>query len=38
MILPTRLNKTYISKLVRTLCFWDNRHQVRSKSKDWKAR
>ena len=24
-----------ISNLVRTTCFWNNLHEVRSKSKDW---
>jgi len=28
---------TYISNLVRTTRFWDNLHQVRSKSKGWKT-
>ena len=27
--------KTYISNLVRTTHFWNNRHQICSKSKDW---
>ena len=30
--------KTYISNLVRTTRFWNNLHQVRSESKDWKAK
>jgi len=30
--------KTDISNLVRTTRFWNNLHQVRSKSKDWKAK
>jgi hypothetical protein len=30
--------KTYISNLVRTTRFWNNLHQVRSKSKDWKEK
>jgi len=30
--------KTKISNLVRTTRFWNNLHQVRSKSKDWKAK
>jgi hypothetical protein len=30
--------KTYISNLVRATRFWNNLHQVRSKSKDWKAK
>ena len=30
--------KTLISNLVPTTHFWNNLHQVRSKSKDWKAK
>jgi hypothetical protein len=29
--------KTLIANLVRTARFWNNPHQIRSKSKDWKA-
>jgi len=29
--------KTQILNLVRKTCFWNNLHQVRSKSKDWKS-
>jgi hypothetical protein len=32
------LIKTWISNLVCTTCFWNNLHQVRSLSKDWKAK
>ena len=30
--------KTLISNLVHTMRFWNNLHQVRSKSKDWKVK
>jgi hypothetical protein len=35
---PCPLIKTLISNLVCTRRFWNNRHQVRSKSNDWKAK
>jgi len=37
-MLTVTIVKTKISNLVRTTHFWNNRHQVRSKSKYWKAR
>jgi len=34
----TNVMKTKISNLERTTRFWNNHHQVRTKSKDWKTK